>query len=645
MSEAVRTRYRPEIDGLRAIAVVAVVFYHAELRAGRWQVLPGGFLGVDVFFVISGFLMAAILHGARPGLWRFYRGRLIRLWPSLVLVLLLCCGAAYSLLVPVELVKFARELTGALGFHANYVFAQEDSYVAAASKFKPLIHTWSLGVEWQFYMLFPLLLLPLARARPQRALAVIAVASLGSFAYCLYLMRSDQAQAFYSSVARSWELLCGSGVYFWSLRVREGRSREWLAWLGLGIIAWALVAVDHHDRHPGWINLAVATGTGLVILHSHRGGWSHQLLSSRGMVWIGLLSFPLYLYHQPMFAFYRVAVGEIAWGSFIGLVVAAVVLAYATLVFYERPIRYATRAFTQGYVLAGAMLVLAFAIGARLSDGYPERLSEEARRSVVNYDQVEFRRLKSNVPGKKFGSDEPTALCIDRMPTSACQFGRTARVVNVGDSYAGVFDMALKEAYSDDGLLLQTYEQCPLLDQPIWFGDKPECWEVNKARWQVIGRLAPAKVVVGTNYRQFYQAKRSKDPYRWGEVNADESVDPEVVFASFRSSVRKLVALGHTPVVLTQPPTPVMEVGLEVRRRMITGQWTYQDEFGAVPNQALDDRVRALLADTPGVRVLDLSKTLCNAQGECLQIDAVDGLYNGGEHLSFHGASLVLPSI
>lgn len=151
--------YRAELDGLRALAVIAVIVYHAKLSFNGFQLIPGGFFGVDIFFVLSGYLITGILWERQTTLFKFYKGRVDRIYPALVMMLLVASITMYFILVPSDLLATTDSVKGALGFYSNYIFMHEDAYVTESSKYKPFLHTWSLGVEWQFYILFPLVIL------------------------------------------------------------------------------------------------------------------------------------------------------------------------------------------------------------------------------------------------------------------------------------------------------------------------------------------------------------------------------------------------------------------------------------------------------------------------------------------------------
>lgn len=637
--------YRRELDGLRAIAVLAVVVYHAELAWRGWALLPGGFLGVDVFFVLSGYLITGVLLERQPGLLQFYRSRFHRIVPAFVLLLLLCCVPAYLWLVPRDILPFSDSLKGALGFYSNYVFLHEDAYAADVSSFKPLLHTWSLGVEWQFYLSFPIFILLLKRFCAEALDAVLLLCAALSFFYCLQLASVSTQQAFFSTPARVWELFAGSVVYVLARKCRPNPFSEVLASAGLILIAYSFCFFWDSDPGPGFLNLVAVLGTSLVILQTYPRSLVHKLLTLRAAVFFGVLSYSLYLVHQPVLAFYRIAFGTVTNKTFVALFVLMLGLAYASYRLVENPLRRGSTRRSMAWVMVWGGAAFAFANGAHNTNGYPKRLPEQVRSALESFSVPEYKRLEGQPYGVGFDGKE-RRQCIHRTPETACVFGvaEWPKIITTGDSFAGVFDYALHEALGGDGLLAQTYEQCPLLVDPIWFGNVPECWEINKRRWAILQRLPPAAVLVGTNFHQFFHANQSHDSFSPGDVNRTDALAKEAVYASFRGAITKLVALGHKPIVLLQPPHVPMNVAKEFQRRVQEQQWIFHEEYGATADRGIDAEVRAALLDIPGVIFIDLHEVLCRAE-VCLTFNRDGGLFNNGSHLSAAGVRLLLPKI
>ena len=331
-------RYRPEIDGLRSVAVVPVVLFHAG-----FQVFSGGFVGVDVFFVISGYLITGILLGDierhRYSIARFYERRARRILPALLAMMLVCLPLAWVVMLPGEIAGFGRSVLAVLGFVSNIELWREEGYFSTASELKPLLHTWSLAVEEQFYLFFPLLLWALRGVRARVRFVVLAVAALASFGASEYAAYHFQTANFYLAPSRAWELLAGSLCAFAS---RNGgqRSNSGLAALGLAMIVGSILLLDGTLPFPSHFALLPVGGAVLVVLFAESDRGVGRLLASAPLVGIGLISYSLYLWHQPLFVFARLA-GDAPppqW-EMLALSGLAVILAWASWRFVEQPFR------------------------------------------------------------------------------------------------------------------------------------------------------------------------------------------------------------------------------------------------------------------------------------------------------------------
>ncbi|RYF45069.1 MAG: acyltransferase, partial [Comamonadaceae bacterium] len=356
-----QSSYRPDIDGLRAIAVLAVVIFHAS---PRW--LPGGFIGVDIFFVISGFLISGILL---DGLARsdfsyadFYARRIRRIFPALSLVLSATFLFGWYILLPDEFRQLGKHVLASTGFIANLAFWNEAGYFDTAVEAKPLLHLWSLAVEEQFYILWPAVLIFAWRSK--RVFFWTLFAIVVSFVVNVALVKRHPDFAFYLPLTRVWELGAGALLAWW-VRNRGARRlpaplRSLLVLAGLVCIGAGLVLINKNKSFPGYWALYPVVGACLCI-GSGPDTWIHRrLLGSRPFVLVGLISYPLYLWHWPLLAYARVLQEGFAdpprtWRM--AAVAIAVVMAWLTYRFVEQPIRHRRR---RGVVagLVGAMVAL-----------------------------------------------------------------------------------------------------------------------------------------------------------------------------------------------------------------------------------------------------------------------------------------------
>jgi peptidoglycan/LPS O-acetylase OafA/YrhL len=297
-------QYRQEIDGLRAVAVIPVVLFHAGVKF-----LSGGYVGVDVFFVISGYLITGLimddLHEGRFSILGFYERRARRILPALFLVLLCSTVAAWMLMLPLQLEEFGKGLVSVGLFVSNVLFWKESDYFASDAHLNPLLHTWSLAVEEQYYLVFPLMLLLLWRLGTRFVFGVVLVVALASLAVTEWGWRESPAANFYLAPSRVWELFAGSLCAF-LLGAGRCRPSTPLSAAGLALIVFAIFAYDSATPFPSLYALAPVVGTALVILFGGEPTLTARLLSLKALVFVGLVSFSFYLWHQPVFAFARI---------------------------------------------------------------------------------------------------------------------------------------------------------------------------------------------------------------------------------------------------------------------------------------------------------------------------------------------------
>jgi peptidoglycan/LPS O-acetylase OafA/YrhL len=333
--------YRPDIDGLRAIAVVAVVLFHAFPSS-----LPGGFAGVDMFFTISGFLITGVLlrdhaRGAFS-LRDFYARRIKRIFPALALVLAACMGLGWLVLTAEELTALGTFTSGGAAFLSNFLLWRASGYFDTAADTKPLLHLWSLGIEEQFYLVWPLLLWWWFR-KPQRVGLWMGACVLASLAYSLWAVRVDAVMAFYSPLPRFWELGVGGLLAYalWRHPQMLQRFRPAAAYLGLLLVALGMALLDKGAAFPGWWALLPTLGTALLIFSGDAAWLGRRLLASKTFVAVGLISYPLYLWHWPMLSFARIVMAETPPAEVrAALVLVSVLLAWGTYRWLERPIRF-----------------------------------------------------------------------------------------------------------------------------------------------------------------------------------------------------------------------------------------------------------------------------------------------------------------
>ena len=356
-------KYRADIDGLRAIAVLSVVGFHAFPG-----LVKGGFIGVDIFFVISGFLISTIifenLDKDRFSFIEFYGRRVRRIFPALLTTLLACLVFGWFYLLADEFAQLGKHVAGGAGFISNLLLWHESGYFDNASENKPLLHLWSLGIEEQYYIVWPLLLW-FGWRRRFNFLAISIVICLISFAANVATIHGDQVGAFYSPVSRFWELLIGSLLAYVSLyhpETSQNIGRPFATGWSVGgfvLLATGLVLLDRSSAFPGWWALLPTLGAAAIIFAGARAWPNRVILSNRLMVWFGAISFPLYLWHWPLLALARVVDGgEPSRAARALLMAIAVALAWLTYRWIERPLRFGDFGRIKSAGLVAAMVVV-----------------------------------------------------------------------------------------------------------------------------------------------------------------------------------------------------------------------------------------------------------------------------------------------
>lgn len=463
--------YRPDIDGLRAIAVLAVVGYHAFP-----EFFPGGFIGVDVFFVISGYLITSILVAEHArGQWRlsdFYARRILRIFPALILVLLACFLAGWFLLLADEYKQLGKHIAAGAGFFANFSLWFESGYFDRASEFKPLLHLWSLGIEEQFYIVWPLLLWLLWRFHTQLKSVLGGLVAV-SLLVATALVFTDRTAAFYAPWSRAWELALGALLAL-------GLSQRWTVWLDrfgrvrVLSLAWVLLGVGvfflhANDPFPGATALIPTAAACLVIVAGTQAvAVPPTWLSSRPLVFVGLISYPLYLWHWPLLSFARILeAGEIGTWARLLCVLMAGVLATATYYGVEKPIRAIRRSISLPILILLMALMALLGWNVHHRDGLERirhkrmiHLDESYRQDFADFETTGLFNGQSCDQPFKFPEKDVCLVADAAQPVTA---------VVLGDSHAVHAYWGLSQTFAREGQNLKVMGKgacMPLLGYP-----------------------------------------------------------------------------------------------------------------------------------------------------------------------------------
>ena len=437
--------YRREIDGLRSLAVIPVIFFHAGIDAFR-----GGFVGVDVFFVISGYLITTLIlqekQQGRFSIANFYERRVRRILPVLTFVMLCCLPFALWLMLPGQLISFSNSVISVALFVSNFLFWTESGYFRDASEVKPLLHTWSLAVEEQYYLLFPLLIIVAWRLGTRRLVYLILAIAIGSLALSEIGARRFPVANFFLAPTRAWELFVGALCAFYLSKTdTKPYTSTWLSLAGLVMIAISVHTYSESTLFPSMLALLPVLGTAMIILFSP-GTPVASALSTPLLVWIGLLSYSAYLWHQPIFAFVRLHNGENpSTPVALGLIAAVFALSYLSWRFIEMPFRSRSRtSLRQVLLFVGGLTAInvAYAVTSIQQDGFVSRYRPEDR-SLVTMGARDAGWYIAN----RF-----ERLAVDEFDPT-----KPVKVLIIGDSFAQDFVNVLHEGGLDEHASIVTH--------------------------------------------------------------------------------------------------------------------------------------------------------------------------------------------
>lgn len=634
--------FRPDIQGLRALAVGGVVAYHFGLTA-----LPGGFAGVDIFFVISGWLITTHLMGelaetGRLDLWRFYARRARRLLPAAMSVILATLAAGYFILSPQEQALYSHGAIYASAYTINlWLLRWSFDYFASDAASNPFIHFWSLSVEEQFYLVWPALLMLAAWLRPGRrmAVAVIAVAGLASFCACLWLTSLSPSWAFYFSPLRAWEFAAGGLATLLPRAFLQHRLRAMQGWLGLALIATAYLCLSEDLPFPGWYALLPVAGTVLVLLSGaggeQAGGWRFPSpaawLSLAPLQWVGTLSYSLYLWHWPVIVYAGMLVPDLGLWQRLGCAALALALSALTYRLIENPARHVDW-------LAAAARILRFNTGRhndstaakprRLHPGLAlaPALALTAAGAAVAYASAHLakRNIDPAQRGIEQAAEQPSAaravdgsclLDFHAVKPKPCSFGpadAAHTIVLFGDSHADHWSTPLVEAASRNDTKVVTYlkSSCRASRLPTFSTvlkrDYTECDAWRERAIAEIIRRKPRLVVIsefsiGNLTRDMPAASRSAETARWQ--------------AGLRSTLQTFSQAGVETAVIRDTPISDSFADSCVARAL---WWREPPSRCDTPRtQAANDTAaaqeRAVVESVPDTLYVDLTDRFCNS--------------------------------
>jgi peptidoglycan/LPS O-acetylase OafA/YrhL len=606
-------RHRPDIDGLRAIAVTLVVNFHAFPDA-----VPGGFIGVDIFFVISGFLITGIIARELEqqcfSLLTFYGRRVRRIFPALIVVLCAVLVLGWLWMLPAAFGQLGSDVFASAVFFANIALLLQSGYFDIESAKKPLLHLWSLGIEEQFYLFWPLILMLAARLRLS-ILAVAFIIGIASFVLNVALIGSNPVATFYLPFTRAFELLAGAVLACGWKRVSQARTASNLrATVGFLLIAVAAGVLDTHSAFPGWWAVLPVAGGALLLSAPAAWGGRH-VLASRPMVWIGLISYPLYLWHWPLLVFFAIIkfapLTLLERGLIVGLSYA---LAWLTYRMVETPFRFGRPSPRKIAALGTVMVLIAAAGGVVVWErGFDYRLPPEIRAMA----EVPEQSSKWRVHECMLDLSHETSFadtCVDR--------DRRPLVFVWGDSTAGALMPGLRKVQEtrNFGIAQFTSSSCvPAINVDV--PDTPNCRAINDKVLSLARQIRPDIVLLhGT----------------WGR-NLDAVA--ETVAALKKETNARVVVLGSVPWWKRGLPNEVLRYFM-LHHRLIPARSHRAEADG--PGAILCEKVLP-----SGAEFISAWDALCNGDGCLARVgdDAGDISASDQAHLTEKGSIFLIRSI
>jgi len=607
--------YRAEIDGIRAIAVLAVMVAHSDIG-----ILPGGFAGVDIFFVISGYLISGIifrdLENGEFSFSTFYKRRAKRIFPALFAMLFIVSLAAWFLLTPSELTDYSASVFFSLFFLSNAYFIDFTSYFAPSAHYIPLLHTWSLAIEEQFYVIFPVVALAAYRLGGRQGLCMaVVILLLASLGLSEWGWRNEPAANYFFSPSRFWEILIGAVVALWASR-RELVSNGPLATLGLVSIIAALMLYDKNTPFPSVYALLPTLGTALLLLFGSQTGWIGRLLSLRPLRLIGVISFSAYLWHQPVFAFARIHEIDPSL-PLIALILITVILCISFLSwkYVEQPFRSNTQ--NKKYLLRWPTITLSI---AALAISFMSLVGHFSNLPFLRYNDTDLKLVEMTREAAKAFQRH-----VGR-PFERKEFlfdSEKPKVVFIGDSYArdfmNVLDAKGYLSQIDASYWMIAGECAPYLQLPsdlrlkeVW--DTKNCNEYDRYRsLEMLGAIEKANVII---------------------LASDWIADAAPFLVETADGIR---TLSSAHIILVGPKNFGNVDIRHLLRLAVDKRTAYRTK-----NNPKISKLNQELSKISDVTYVDILSTLCDPNGRCPQVTENGRLISqDGGHLTPAGAQLL----
>lgn len=607
-------KYRPEIDGLRAIAVIPVILFHAG-----FETFSGGFVGVDVFFVISGYLITTILvndiENERFSITHFYERRARRILPALFFIMLCCLPFAWAWMLPSQLKDFSESLFTVSLFISNLLFWLESGYFEAEAELKPLLHTWSLAVEEQYYLFFPIILYALWRFGKTRVFWIIAGLAALSLAYSEWSWRHTPSANFFLIPTRAWELFAGSITAF-IVNKYGVRRQDSLAFIGLAAIFIAIFIFDANTPFPSLYALVPVVGVALIILFANQETYTAKLLGLKPFVGLGLISYSAYLWHQPIFAFARIRLEETSQVLMLSLCAISLLLALFSWKFIEQPFRgkaavFPTRRSLFYAALMGMVAFSSLGYVGTIQGGFENRFTRLVEGDVNNTDYFQY-------VGENYVNCAPEAIARRSMSWNGvlrCKQSKNGKpdIVLLGDSHAEHLFLGVADAYPERNVGFYILNETVYLDTPAF------------------KTIFDELLTNGLKQKIFLTMH-----YAWRFTTADD------LYQGYSSTITALKAAGHDVTLVGDVPyykVSAESCAYDMKARHLRTQCSMTIQDAAAQRRVYHDTLTKLSQDH-AIAYIRIDEPLCDLS-KCHMIKDGDILYRDRDHLNILGSKLI----
>ncbi len=639
-----KINYRPEIDGLRSIAVVSVILYHAQIVIFNLQPFKGGFIGVDIFFVISGYLITSIIikeliDKGDFSFRNFYERRVRRILPALLFVILLSIPFSWIYLYPLDLLGYSESILYSLGFGSNFYFHYSGlEYGSPEGLLKPFLHTWSLAVEEQYYIIFPIILYFIFRYNRRILVYALLILFFVSMMLAEWGSRNYPSFTFYLLHARVWELICGSLVAYFEIKLGQRCKEKLLCQIfplvGLLLIIFSIIFYDNTIFHPSTLTLIPVIGVTLILWFSSKDDIITRILSHSSFVGVGLISYSLYLWHYPIFSFAKNL--EIFFNNNLGklfLIILTFILAFITYYFIEQPAR-KVNSYKKvlSILIISILIIFTYTVTVIINDGFAKRLK------VKNYQEKHTYMYLT----------QDNDYCFNRR-VNHCNFGyHKKKIILLGDSHMASLAYDLRERvrdkYSFLPLTMAGYFHLKDVMQ-INKHTKKINYDYKTTRDNIDKILKKSKnniiIIGGVTSLYFYNKRVEGRALHWDKlfVNKDTlEYDSTVIEKAFINLIKEL-SVDNKVILLY----PIPEVGVNLQKKKFENMvrvFDYKYSDFLKQNQEVLNFFEKI--SLPNVSKVYSYKAFCKEElNLCSTHDEDNFFFFDGYHPSLEGAKMI----